>query len=51
MKALRYLFAAIGAAAFIAILLGYPWHVGSLAICATMFFALKEDEEERAGRW
>ena len=51
MKALRYIFAAIGAVALVAVLLGYTWHLGSLAVCATMFFALKEDEEERAGRW
>ena len=49
MKALRYVFAAIGAIALVAILLGYTWHIGSLAICATMFLALKEKDEHSTG--
>lgn len=49
MKALRYIFAAIVAVALVAVLLGYTWHLGSLAVCATMFLALKEDEDDSTG--
>ena len=49
MKALRYIFAAIVAVALVAVLLGYTWHLGSLAVCATMFLTLKEEEDDSTG--